>query len=166
MKKVLVIGSGGAGKTTFSKRLGQELGIEVVHLDEIYWKPGWEKTPADEWAEIVRGQTERESWVMDGNFGGTRVTRIRASDTVIFLDIPRLVCLYRVLKRGWQYRGKTRPDMARGCIEKIDMKFISWIWNYPKTSRQLLIEELRSFPEKDLIVLRSSREIEAFLRTI
>ncbi len=81
MKKIIVIGSGGAGKSTFSRRLGEVTGIPVIHLDQLYWRPNWEKTPAPEWeaavAELVRGET----WIMDGNFGGTREIRMRAADT-------------------------------------------------------------------------------------
>jgi adenylate kinase family enzyme len=131
MKKIIVIGSGGAGKSTFSKQLGNALNIQVIHLDALYWKPNWVKTPRDEWTEIVRNLLERDSWIMDGNFGGTREMRMKACDTVIFLDIPSRVCLYRVLKRFFLNRGKTRPDMADCCNEKIDMEFIHVRVQYP-----------------------------------
>ncbi len=78
MKKIIVIGSGGAGKSTFSKQLGNALNIEVVHLDALYWKPNWVKTSRDEWTKIVRDLLEHDSWIMDGNFGGTREMRLKA----------------------------------------------------------------------------------------
>ena len=166
MKKVLVIGSGGAGKSTFAKRLGDALKIEVIHLDQIYWKPNWVKTEKDEWEEIVKKLTARESWIMDGNFGGTREMRIRACDTIIFLDIPRRVCLYRILKRVAIYHGKTRPDMAVGCVEKFDPEFILWVWNYPNRSRRVVLDQLERFAEKNSIVLRSTREADVFLQSL
>lgn len=164
MKRVVVIGSGGAGKSTFSRKLSEATGIEVIHLDGLYWKPNWQKTPAEEWERTVAGLVKRESWIMDGNFGGTREMRIRAADTVIFMDPPRRVCMYRVLKRAIKYRGKNRPDMAEGCNEKLDLEFLGWVWNYPKRSRKRFFEEMSDFPEKRLIVLRSDREAENFLR--
>jgi adenylate kinase family enzyme len=166
MKKIIVIGSGGAGKSTFSKRLGNALNIEVIHLDALYWKPNWEKTPRDEWTEIVRNLLERDSWVMDGNFGGTREMRLKACDMVIFFDLPRRICLYRVLKRFFLYRGKTRPEMADSCNEKIDLEFISWIWNYPNRNRPRILEEMEHFAEKRLVILLSVREIDLFLQCL
>lgn len=163
MKKIIVIGSGGAGKSTFSKRLGKALNIDVIHLDTLYWRPNWVKTPVYEWNEIVRKLLKADSWIMDGNFGGTREMRMKACDTVIFLDLPRRVCLYRILKRVLLYRGKTRPDMAAGCSEKIDLEFIAWIWNYPYRSRPRILDEMKHFSAKHLVVLRSTREIDAFL---
>jgi adenylate kinase family enzyme len=164
MKRVVVIGSGGAGKSTFSQKLGDATGLEVIHLDSLYWKPNWQKTPKDEWERTVAELCGRESWIMDGNFGGTRELRIIASDTVIFLDIPRYVCLYRVIKRAIRYRGRTRPDMATGCNEKFDLEFLSWIWNYPNRGGKRVCEEMEKFPEKRFVVLRSSRGAEDFLR--
>ena len=123
MKKIIVIGSGGAGKSTFSKRLGEILGIEVIHLDRLYWLPNWQEVPQDEWHRIVEEVISRDSWVMDGNYSATREMRIRACDTVIFLDIPRRVCMYRILKRTLIYHGQSRPDMPSGCNERFDLEF-------------------------------------------
>ncbi len=83
MRRVLVIGSGGAGKSTFARRLGDILQIDVIHLDTFYWRPGWVETPKPEWREIVLGLVQRESWIMDGNFSGTLEQRLEACDTVI-----------------------------------------------------------------------------------
>lgn len=164
MKKVIVIGSGGAGKSTFSRRLGEKLGLPVIHLDQLYWRPNWVEPPKEEWAETVRGILRNESWIIDGNYGGTRDMRLQACDTVIFLDLPRYVCLYRVLKRAIQYRGKTRPDMAAGCNERIDLEFSWWVWNYPNSTGRKLLAELFEYTEKNIVVLRSTREIETFLQ--
>ncbi len=164
MKRVLVIGSGGAGKSTFSRRLGEVTGLEVIHLDSVFWRPNWERTPGDEWERKVEEMSRGDSWIMDGNFGGTRLARIKASDTVILLDVPRSICIYRVLKRMLRYRGTNRPDMAEGCNEKVDLEFLGWIWNYPSRGRRRVFEEMSAFPEKRFVVLRSTREIEAFLR--
>ncbi len=166
MKKVIVIGSGGAGKSTFSNSLGEKLGIEVIHLDRLYWRPNWVETPKDEWIETVRQHLGRDSWIIDGNYGGTREMRLQACDTVIFLDIPRRVCLYRILKRAVVYHGRSRPDMAEGCNEKIDLEFILWIWNYPNDARKRVTEQLECFPEKTVIVLRSTHDIESFLQKL
>lgn len=117
MKKVLVIGSGGSGKTTLAKRIAASLNLELIHLDSIYWKPGWVETPKAEWLKTVEEIVKREAWIMDGNYSGTLDLRILACDTVIFLDMPRIVCLWRVLKRLVLNWNRNRSDMADECRE-------------------------------------------------
>jgi adenylate kinase family enzyme len=163
MKRVIVIGSGGAGKSTFSKDLGEITGLPVVHLDALYWKPNWTTTPKDEWAEIVRREIEKPEWIMDGNFGGTREIRMQAADTVIVLDLPRWVCMYRIFKRLAMFYNKKRPDMAEGCNEKVDWEFVMWVWNYNKTSRVRLLQELDSHSDKNVVILRSRKAVAEFL---
>ena len=79
MRKILVIGSGGAGKSTFAKRLGTHLKIKVIHLDALYWKPGWVETPKAEWLKRVEELLKEGSWIMDGNYSGTLDARTRLS---------------------------------------------------------------------------------------
>src|SRR5918992_2213979 len=104
MKRILVIGSGGAGKSTVARRLGQLLDLEVNHLDKFYWKPGWVESPRDEWLETVIELINRDSWIIDGNYSGTLELRLQKADTVVFLDMPRRLCLWRIVKRNLQYR--------------------------------------------------------------
>ena len=144
----------------------EKLGLPVIHLDQLFWHPNWIRTPEDEWVEIVRREVARNEWIMDGNFGGTREMRMQACDTVIFLDMPRWLCMYRILKRTLLYRKNTRPDMAEGCDERFDLEFILWVWNYPNGGRKRLTAELACFPEKNVVVLRSNDEIESFLRKL
>lgn len=167
MKRVLVIGSGGAGKSTFARRLGERLGLPVVHLDAHFWRPGWVETPKDEWRQTVDELCAREAWVMDGNFSGTLVQRLAACDTVIFLDMPRAVCVWRALKRWFMYRNVRRPDMAEGCGEKFDLKFLHWVWTYPSRSRPKVIARVDEVAAgKRVIRLRSDAEVEKFLTEV
>jgi adenylate kinase family enzyme len=164
MKKVLVIGPGGAGKSTFSTRLGTLLKIDVIHLDQIYWRPGWIETPKPEWLKTVGELLKKDSWIIDGNYSGTLPERLEACDTVIFLDLPRRVCLWHVLKRGVIYRNKQRPDMAEGCAERLDLKFIIWVWNYARRTRPKIAKLLQAKGTTMKVVwLRSRSEAEKFL---
>ena len=164
MKKVLVIGSGGAGKSTFAARLSRVLDIEVIHLDVLYWKPGWIETPKPEWREKVAALVKRDAWIIDGNYSGTFDIRFAAGDTVIFLDVARRVCLWRVLKRLVLYRRGGRPDMAAGCKERFDLQFLIWIWNYPGRTRQKVLKLFREGSSgKETIRLRTQAEIEGLL---
>ena len=159
-----MIGSGGAGKSTFARRLGASTGLAVIHLDARYWRAGWEPTPPDEWQEVVRELVAREAWVMDGNYGGTLDARLAACDTVIFLDLPRLVCLWRVVRRWARHRGGTRPDMAPGCNEQISLEFIRWIWGYPTRQRPAILRRLSTLSVgQRAVVLRSAADVERFL---
>jgi adenylate kinase family enzyme len=164
MKKVLVIGSGGAGKSIFAKRLGRILQIEVIHLDAFYWNPGWVETPKPEWRKTVEELLRRDSWIMDGNFSSTLDMRLEACDTVIFMDMARRICLWRVIKRLIKYRNRNRPDMAEGCLEKFDIKFIGWVWSYRKRARPKVAKLLEENSEiKKVIWLRTQAEVEKFL---
>lgn len=164
MKKVLVIGPGGAGKSTFARRLGESLNIEVLHLDKIYWQPGWVETPKSEWRTTVEELLKRNAWIMDGNYSGTLDIRFEACDTIVFLDMPRMLCLRRVLKRFVMYRNRRRPDMADGCREKLSLEFALWIWNYARRTRPKIVRMLEANPEgKRIVWLRSQTDVESFL---
>jgi adenylate kinase family enzyme len=164
VRRILVIGSGGSGKSTFARRLGARLRIEVLHLDKAYWRPGWVETPKDEWRRKVGELACGEAWVIDGNYGGTLDLRLAACDTVIFLDLPRTVCLWRVIKRRLMYRQSSRPDMAEGCRERFDLKFLYWVWSYSSSRRPKILALLDEHSrDKRIVRLRSRAEVERFL---
>jgi adenylate kinase family enzyme len=141
------------------------LGIEVVHLDVEHWLPGWTEPSKDEWGRKVEGLLRGDEWIMDGNFSGTLEMRLAACDTVVFLDLPRVLCLWRVLKRLVTYRGGRRPDMAEGCAEKFDLKFLKWVWDYPKRTRPKVLRLLEENARGRIVHrLRSRAEVEGFLR--
>lgn len=167
MKKILVIGSSGSGKSTFARKLGDLLKIKVIHLDSHFWHPGWIETPKDEWPGVVERLLERDTWIMDGNYSGTLEKRILACDTIIFLDLPRTICLARVLKRRIAYCNRSRPDLAEGCPERLDWEFLKWVWGYPKRTRPGTIELLEKFSEsKEVIWLRSQSVLDRFLKNV
>lgn len=163
MRRVLVIGSGGAGKSTLAARLAARTGLPAIHLDAFHWRAGWEPTPPDEWARRVGALLSQPEWVMDGNYGGTLDARLAACDTVIFLDVPRRVCLWRVIRRRWRHRGRSRPDMTPGCDERLTLEFLRWIWDYPATRRPGILRKLEMLrADQRAIVLRSRREVADF----
>jgi len=167
MQRVIVIGSGGAGKSTLARQIGETLGLPVVHLDREYWRPGWTETPKDEWRRKVEEIVRRDRWVIDGNFGGTMEIRIAVCDTIVFLDFPRTLCTYRAIKRWITYYNRTRPDMGAGCNEKIDLEFLSWVWNFPTRSKPAIEKRLAALAiDKRLIRLRSPKEVKQFLTAL
>jgi adenylate kinase family enzyme len=164
LKRILVIGSGGAGKSTFARDLGAILDLPVIHLDQVYWKAGWEKPSKADWARTVESLIAQHEWIMDGNFGGTLPQRMKRADAIILLDISRWICLWRVAMRFVKYRGRHRPDMTPGCHERFDREFVRWIWSYPSKSRPAKLALLAaSAPDQRVVILQSNREVSSFL---
>ncbi len=167
MRTVAVIGCPGAGKSTFARRLGAILGIEVIHLDRLYWRPGWVPTPAEEWVRIQEAALRADRWIVDGNYARTLSLRVAAADTVIFLDFPTAVCLCRSLLRVARSRRTPRPDMADGCRERVNLEFLRFIWGFRRAKRPDMVRRLRAVEgDKDVVHLRSSREADAFLEQV
>lgn len=159
-----MIGSGGAGKSTLAARLGERLGLPVVHLDARYWRPGWAPTPEPEWRATVARLAAADAWVVDGNYGGTLDLRLARCDAVVFLDLPRWLCVARVLRRALRYAGRTRPDMAPGCPERLTWEFVRWVWDYPRTRRPDILRRLAELaPGTRVTVLRSRAAVARFL---
>ena len=166
MQRVLVIGSGGSGKSTFSMQLAERLGLPLVHLDTLYWRDGWIETPKDEWVRVVAKVIAEPRWVMDGNYGGTLDMRMAAADTVIFLDMPRLVCLWRVVKRYVEFRGMAHPGTPAGNPVRLRWDFLWWIWTYPVRRRPGILERLRQLRTQRVFVLSGQADIDRFLGSI
>lgn len=164
MRKVLVIGSGGSGKSTLANQLGKLLNIEVFHLDRLYWQPGWVEMSKPEWQETVAELLKHDEWIIDGNYSGTLEMRFQACDTLIFLDLNRTLCLWRIVKRSIMYRSKRRPDMAEGCPERLTLEFILWIWNYSRRTKPKIVRMIESpIAGKKIVWLRSQSDVKEFL---
>ncbi|QOR64856.1 DNA topology modulation protein [Cytobacillus suaedae] len=167
MKRIAIIGSGGSGKSTLARKMGNKLNIEVSHLDRLLWKPNWQLTTREEQREIQNELITKDRWIIDGNYSRTLDIRLNAADTIVFLDISKIICVTRVLKRMIRYRNRTRPDMREGCNEKIDLSFIKWIWGFPKTQRPNVLTKLEQLStNKEIIVLKSPKEVQRFLDSL
>ena len=132
MQRILIIGCPGGGKSTFARAMGKKLGLDVVHLDQLWWTPGWVERPLDEFRAAVTEAAMGEAWVIDGNFSNTFDIRMARADTIIWIDQPRLLCLWRAMKRALTHKGAVRADMAEGCPEKFDLEFAQYIWNFKR----------------------------------
>ncbi len=167
IRRIMVIGCSGAGKSTLARRLGEILGLPVIHLDREHWQPGWVKPTAEQWDAKVRELAHRPVWIIDGNYGGLKDWRFDAADMVIFLDLPRWRCLERVIRRRIRYHGRSRPDMTPGCPEKIDLAFLRWVWQYRRTQRPEILCKLNACRnEKHIVVLTSPRTVQGFVETL
>lgn len=167
MKKIIIIGSSGAGKSTLARILGEKLNIDVFHLDRLLWQSGWKMTERSYHYEVQKKLIRRPQWIIDGNFGKTLEMRMKAADTIIFLDISRLVCIYQILKRVRKYHGTTRPDMHENCPENFDASFIKWVWNFPKKQRKEIQRFLEDVSDvQKVIILKNKKQIRGFLNEL
>ena len=114
MRRVLVIGCPGAGKSTLTRALAETLGLPAVYLDRLWWKSGWINRTRAEFDARLDAALAGDAWVMDGNYLRTLPRRLERCDAVLFLDYPRRLCLFRALRRILRWRGRNRPDMAEG----------------------------------------------------
>ena len=163
MERIMIIGCGGAGKSTLARQLGEKLDIPVIHLDKLFWKPGWVEMPKDEFDALLRQEMAKEKWIMDGNFNRTMPERAARCDTIIYLDFSRVACLLGVLKRVVTTYGTVRPDMGEGCPERIDFEFLKWVWNYNKNKRERNYRLLNEAEHAETIVLKNRRAVKMFL---
>ena len=167
MRRVLVIGSGGSGKTTVAKQIAAKTGLPLIHLDQLFWHPGWVPTPDPEWDRVTDELIARDAWVMDGNYGRTLPKRMAAADTVVFLDMPRVVCTWRILKRRFSHFGRSRPDVAPGCPEHLTWEFLHWVWTYPSRRRPGVLRQVEAFRgAKAVHILRTSKDVRQFLAAL
>jgi adenylate kinase family enzyme len=168
MKRIAVIGCSGSGKSTLARELAARTGIGAVHIDQLYWQPGWKPHPD---LPAFRGAIDRvvagERWILDGGFLDSAGTaRFERADTVVLFDLPTGLCLYRALKRWWTYRGETRPDLAPGCPETFDLAFLRFILNFRAMHLPQAEALLTRHFKGRLVRIRSEAERAAFLQTV
>jgi len=161
--RILVIGCCGSGKTTLARAIAARHRLPTIHLDQHYWRPGWVGPSEAEWRAQVGRLAAEPRWVMDGNYSGTLPQRIAVADAIIYLDMPRWLCLLRVLRRTVLGYGRHRADVAPGCPERFDWMFILWVWNYPTRSRAKTLRLLEA-TSKPVVTLRSPAAVRRWLQ--
>ncbi len=165
MKRIMIIGNGGAGKSTLAKALAEKLKLPLYHLDKIFWLPGWKELERDVMNEKVLKIINEDEWVIDGNYRRTIAKRAERADTIIYLNFSTVACLYGIIKR--RLSNEKRTDITEGCPEKIDMKFLSWVLFYKRSSAPGVRELLNTLPEeKKVIELKSRKEVNLFLMNL
>ena len=163
--KISIMGYSGAGKTTLANQLAAQYGCGVLHLDRVNFTHGWRERDRAEAQQMLEETLAQPDWVIDGNYANLCIDRrLAQSDRIILLLFPRRICFFRAVKRYLRYRGRTRPDMGEGCMEKFDLAFAKWLLWEGRTStrRQYLLGIARRYPQKT-VVLRSARQVRRYL---
>ena len=158
MKRIVIVGCSGSGKSTLARVLGERLSLPVAHLDNLFWLPGWIEGDRSDFDEKLCEAVQQDGWVIEGNYRCTLPLRMERADTMIFLDFPRWLCVWRVFKRTVTNYGRTRQDMAAGCPERFDWVFAKYVWNFHRTHRPELDAAAKSFSGK-LLHLRSPGDV-------
>jgi adenylate kinase family enzyme len=171
MRRVAVIGPGGAGKTTLATELGRLLGIELVQLDRLIWEPGWVKTPVRQVEEAQQAALGGESWIVDTASPRGMRARLEAADTIVFLDLPPSLCAVRTLLRRLRTRGKLRAELAAGCVparlDRAVLRYLAYIRQYRREIRPQILDELeRLSRRRRIVVLQDTRQIQSFVASV
>lgn len=124
MKRILIVGISGTGKTRLANELSDKLGIPVIHLDAIFWKENWQEENPDVVEAKIRDALNQDSWITEGYIEPLGRERVQAADLVLHLDYPGYLAFWGGLQRWWQFRGRTRPEMPQGNIESLGWKFL------------------------------------------
>jgi adenylate kinase family enzyme len=166
VERIAVIGCGGAGKTTLSRRIGELLDVPVVHIDSHYWRDDAgrrvESTP-EQWAARHRELVAGDRWVMDGMKLGVLPDRLEHADTVVYLDVSTCACLAGVLRRRLRFHGRLRPDL--GVYDRINWEFIGWICSFRRRQRPRILELLAGY-DGAIVVLKRRREARRLLEDL
>lgn len=163
--RILVIGCSGSGKSTLAQALSGMFALPYVSMDrDVFWMSGWTQRPRAEALAIVERAVDEPRWIMDGTSPGTLPLRLPRTDLVIWMRPPRHVSLYGVISRWLRFRGKTRPEMAENCPERVTLEFLSYIWNFEKTESPEIEQKLADYgSEVPVLVLRSHAQTRVLL---
>lgn len=168
MQRIAVVGPIGAGKSHLANELGEVLGIRVLHLDALFWKPGWVPTPRDEHEAMQRRELATDSWIVEAQFDDMLLEWVSTADTVVFVDTPLLRSLWRVGKRRLNRQPSVGTPIGQpGAIHRSVLKVARNQWHYRRTVRPELLAELeRERAGRRVVVLRRDREAAEFIRSL
>jgi adenylate kinase family enzyme len=165
--RILIMGAPGSGKSTLARSIGAAAQLPVVHLDALYWLPGWKVTDPDKFRARIAEAAAGDAWVMDGSYFNTLDLRLPRATTLIWLDLPRSVYFRRALWRSISNYGRERPDAGAGNRERFEIAFFrDWVWTYParRAAQLKLMAELP--PGLDAITLRTPAAVSALVRAL
>jgi adenylate kinase family enzyme len=163
-KRIVILGPSGAGKSTLARRIGERVGLPVVHLDALYWNAGWVPTEVGQFRERIAEAAAGDAWVIEGNYTRHLDLRLPRAQAVIWLDLPRYVYFPRSVWRSIRNLGRERSDVGRGCPERFELSFFrDWVWTYPTRSRAKHAQLLANLPAgTNGVILRSAVEVAKF----
>ena len=164
LSKIAIIGNAGSGKTTVAFKLHEKLSLPLYHLDQYYWTSDWKRVDPEVFLQAHNDLCEKDEWIIEGSYHKLLYLRAINSDVIIYLDIPRHKCIFRVIKRAWLNLGKIIPGSPKAEQNLFTfefIKFLKWIWDFDKRNKAMIrtiLNELKD--EKKIYILRSQKEID------
>lgn len=163
----MIVGQPGAGKSTLASALSEITSLPVIHIDRIHWQPGWVERSKAEKTRLCLEAEQQSTWIFEGGHSATWPSRVQRADMLIWLDLPVGLRLWRVLRRAITFYGRTRPDMADDCPERLRSlpEFVSYIWTTRRSARAKIKQLIAMAPATCKVAhLRSDEESSDFLR--
>ena len=157
MKRVMVVGGPGSGKSTLAIQLSKITGLPVFHMDLIHHLPGWVERPLKEKIPMALKIEAKAKWIFEGGLSATFSNRASRADTVIWLDLPLSVRLARIVKRRFEFNGRTRPDLPENCPENLNLEFTSFIIRTRNTHREKIAQTIADAPHLDVHHIRTAK---------
>jgi adenylate kinase family enzyme len=166
MQRIVVLGNAGSGKSTLARRLAATLDLPIIHMDVLFWEPGWREPEPKSFRDKLAASVAGERWVSEGNYARRSFDlRLSRATAVIWLDTPRLLCAARVARRSAFHRS--RSDLPNGCYEKFNLEFLRFIryaWTFDRDVRPRIEDELQKFGASVPIYhFRHQEQITAFI---
>lgn len=161
MKKTIILGCPGSGKSTFAEKLHKATGLPLYHLDNVWWNPDGSHISREEFDIRLNDLVNGESWIIDGDYSRTYEKRIDACDTVFFFDLGEKVCVEGITDRV----GKPRRDMPwRETV--LDPELVRMVKNYEKEKKPLLLSLLEKYHDKNIVVFHTRAEAEEYIEKL
>ena len=156
--RIIVLGCPGSGKSTFARALAARTGLPLIHLDSVWWRADGSHISRDEFDRALAELLAGEKWIMDGDYSRTYEVRLRAADTVIFLDYPEDVCMAGIVGRV----GEERPDMP-WTESTLDPELVAMVKNYARDNRPVLLDLLRRYADRQVLVFTDRTRADRWL---
>lgn len=167
MKRVMIVGQPGGGKSWLAREIGARTGLPVHHMDMIHWQPGWVERPNAAKIAMARAIEAQEAWVFEGGLSATYDTRLARADTLIVLDTPLTLRIWRVLTRTLRSWGQSRPDLPENCPERFSLEFWGFIWRTRHSGRQRILHLAdQAGPNTKVHILRNAAQVRRYLSTL
>lgn len=159
-KRIAIIGLPGSGKSTFASKLGKLLKYPVHHLDRHQFEEGGQKRDHQEFLSIQKAMLKEEVWIIEGCSISTLEMRFARADTVIYFHLPRLLCMWRIVKRLFLY------DPSFGGLRCVTWEILQYIWNFDKSKREGIENLCKSYPSANFLIFKSSKDVDRYVLTI
>lgn len=165
--KIQIIGFSGAGKSTLSKQLSKFYNLPVIHMDSLNFLDNWVERDRTEFNNIVNEFLDsNESWVIDGNYFRIATRRYEQADLIIYLKYNRITCLKGVISRYKKYKNSSRPDMAKGCKERLNFSFLMWVLFTGRTKKRRKHMEQVVSNAKSSLVFKNRKQLNNYLKKV